>query len=256
MSKLAKNEAIAKLQKLITSIETLKGIVRYSPEFKKWRRDAQVAIAYIFGEGSRHTKDFESIHYSLGAYSDSTPDSKFQEAYVKGLDNAKAILQSMIDEIQEYWKEEQIDATNLVTNSIPSPCVFIGHGRSKLWARLKTFLNDDLRLTAVAYESESRVSESIVSVLEQMLNQAAFAVLILTAEDETTDGLKRARQNVIHEAGLFQGRLGFRKAVLLRQEGLEDFTNVAGLQYISFSGDQIEQTFYELQRVLKREGLL
>jgi len=108
----------------------------------------------------------------------------------------------------------------------------------------------------VAYESESRAGDSIVPILEGMLNQATFAVLILTAEDETADGGKRARQNVIHEAGLFQGRLGFKKAILLRQDGLEDFSNVAGLQYVSFTGDRIDQTFYELQRVLKREGLL
>lgn len=135
-------------------------------------------------------------------------------------------------------------------------CVFVGHGRSPLWARLQLFLQNDLGLKTVVYESESRAGDSIVPILEQMLNQATFAVLILTAEDETPAGGRRARQNVIHEAGLFQGRLGFRKAILLRQDGLEDFSNVAGLQYVGFSGDRIDQTFYELQRVLRREGLL
>lgn len=140
--------------------------------------------------------------------------------------------------------------------TVPSPCIFIGHGRSKLWARLKMYLQDDLSLATITYESESRIGESIVPILEKMLDQATFAVLVLTAEDETAEGFRRARQNVIHEAGLFQERLGFKKAVILRQEGLEDFTNVEGLQYIGFGGDQIEQTFYELQRVLKREGML
>ncbi len=140
--------------------------------------------------------------------------------------------------------------------TIPSPCIFIGHGRSKLWARLKMYLEDELGLATIAYESESRVGKSIVPILELMLDQATFAVLVLTAEDETVKGSRRARQNVIHEAGLFQGRLGFKSAVILRQEGLEDFTNVEGLQYIGFSEYQIEQTFYELQRVLKREGML
>jgi predicted nucleotide-binding protein len=134
--------------------------------------------------------------------------------------------------------------------------VFIGHGRSRLWARVKVYLEDELGLATVSYESESRVGESIVPILEKMLDQATFAVLILTAEDETAEGSKRARQNVIHEAGLFQGRLGFKKAVLLGQEGLERFTNVDGLQYIGFHGEQIEQSFYELQKVLKREGML
>jgi predicted nucleotide-binding protein len=132
-------------------------------------------------------------------------------------------------------------------------CVFVGHGRSRLWARVKMYLEEELELPTVTYESESRTGESIVPLLEKMLEQATFAVLILTAEDETRDDTKRARQNVIHEAGLFQGRLGFKKAVLLVQDGVETFTNVDGLQHIKFSSENVEQAFYELRRVLKRE---
>ena len=137
-----------------------------------------------------------------------------------------------------------------------SQCVFLGHGRSKLWARVKMYLEDELDLATVSYESESRVGESIVPILEKMLDQATFAVLVLTAEDDTQDGSRRARQNVIHEAGLLQGRLGFKRAVLLVQQGVEEFTNVAGLQHVPFSGDNIEQAFYELSRVLKREKVI
>jgi hypothetical protein len=138
---------------------------------------------------------------------------------------------------------------------LTSPCVFIGHGHSHLWAHVKVFLDDELGLATVTYESESRAGESIVPILEKMLNQCNFAVLILTAEDETNEGTRRARQNVIHEAGLFQGRLGFRRAVLLVQDGVEGFSNVAGLQHIPFSGENVAQAFYELGRALKREGL-
>lgn len=132
--------------------------------------------------------------------------------------------------------------------------VFIGHGRSSLWARVKLFLEDELGVTAISYESEPHAGESIVPILEEMLGRATFAILVLMAEDETAVGTRRARQNVIHEAGLFQGRLGFNRAILLRQDGIEGFTNVDGLQYIGFSGDKIEQTFYELQRVIERES--
>ena len=134
-------------------------------------------------------------------------------------------------------------------------CIFIGHGRSKLWARFNVFLKDELGLKTVFYESESRVGESIVPILEKMLAEATFAVLVLTAEDGSSDGAKRARQNVIHEAGLFQGRLGFDRAILLVQRGLEGFSNVDGLQYIPFSDENIEEAFYQLQRVLKAKGL-
>jgi predicted nucleotide-binding protein len=134
--------------------------------------------------------------------------------------------------------------------------VFIGHGRSKLWARLQIFIKDELHVETVSYESESRVGESIVPILKKMLDEATFAVLVLTAEDQTEDGGKRARQNVIHEAGLFQGRLGFDKAILLVQRGIEGFTNVDGLQHIPFSDNNIEDTFYELQRVMKQKGVI
>ena len=265
MTKLGKNEATTRLAKHVDSIDLLTNEVRHSPQFKKWRRDTQVAIEHIFGADSRHVKDFNGIHYSLGMYTDATPDSRFQEAYVRGLDNARAILQSMIDEISEYWEDDHsvtrsIDSQVLNTGDLAAmsraPRVFIGHGGSKLWARLKTYLEDELGLATLHYESESHVSESIINVLDRMLDESTFAILILTAEDETREGSRRARQNVVHEAGLFQGRLGFNKVVLLRQEGLEDFSNVAGLQYIRFRGEQIEETFYELQRVLIREQLV
>lgn len=134
--------------------------------------------------------------------------------------------------------------------------IFIGHGRNKIWARLQVFLQDELDLETLTFESESRTSESIVNILTEFLDTSSFAILVMTAEDETENGKIRARQNVIHESGLFQGRLGFEKVIILKEDKTEDFSNIAGLQYISFSGDNIEQTFYELQRTLKKQGLI
>jgi predicted nucleotide-binding protein len=147
----------------------------------------------------------------------------------------------------------RLHATHENISAPHKPCVFIGHGRSSIWARVQLFLEHDCRLQVVSYESESRAGESIVPVLEDMLAKATFAVLVLTAEDETSEGGKRARQNVVHEAGLFQGGIGFHRAILLIQRGLEEFSNVHGLQHIIFDGEKIDQTFFELQRVLKRE---
>jgi predicted nucleotide-binding protein len=243
MAKITKREAITKLQKLVDQVDA-EDISVWKSNYKKWERDSEVAIIRIFGEQSRHFADFK-------------------EASRWGETNVKPVLQSIIDEIKEYGISESPAApapktgeARIEGEAASKPRVFIGHGRSSLWARVEQFLEKELGMETVNYESESRVSESIISVLEEMLNQASFAVLVLTAEDATGNGGKRARQNVIHEAGLFQGRLGFKKVVLLKQDGLEDFSNVDGLQHISFSGDEISDTFYELQRVLKREGLL
>jgi predicted nucleotide-binding protein len=121
---------------------------------------------------------------------------------------------------------------------------------------VKVHIESELHRKTVEFESEPRTGQSVVPILKDMLDKSSFAILILTGEDETADGSRRARQNVIHEAGLFQGKLGFEKAVILKQEGVQDLSNLAGLQYIEFSGDNIEQTFYELQRVLRREGVI
>lgn len=134
--------------------------------------------------------------------------------------------------------------------------IFVGHGRSNLWSRVQLYLKDDLGLDSFSFETESHASESIVQILEDFLSKSSFAILILTAEDETSDGKFRARQNVIHEAGLFQGKIGFDKVVLLKQDKVEEFSNIAGLQYIGFSGDNIEQAFYDLTRKLKKVGVI
>lgn len=158
------------------------------------------------------------------------------------------------EEYEKHCKFEIKTTSNIKLLKVN--CIFIGHGRSKLWARVNTMLTDELGLKTNYFERDSHTGQSIVPILESFLEEATFAILVMTAEDETSDGTIRARQNVVHEAGLFQGRLGFNKVVILKQEGLENFSNVDGLQYIPFTGDNIEQTFYELQRTMKREGLL
>jgi hypothetical protein len=100
-----KKRVIEKLQQQIEEIPKLKQQVSFSPYFKKWRRDTQVLIQKIFGEGTRHTKDFDNINFSLVVVSNRTPNSAFQEAYQDGLDDAKSILQSFIDEVVDYWDD-------------------------------------------------------------------------------------------------------------------------------------------------------
>jgi len=89
-----------------------------------------------------------------------------------------------------------------------------------------------------------------------MLDAAAIAVLVMTGEDEQTDGKLRARMNVVHEVGLFQGRLGFARAIVLLEEGCEEFSNIQGLGQIRFPKGNIKAAFDEARQVLEREGLV
>ncbi|MFI2753628.1 TIR domain-containing protein [Cellulomonas sp. P22] len=135
----------------------------------------------------------------------------------------------------------------------PKPVIFIGHGRSDLWKDLKNHLQDKQRYDVEAYETGARGGHTIRDILEDMLKASSFALILMTAEDEQADGALRARQNVVHEAGLFQGRLGFPRAVVLLEDGVESFSNIDGVQYIPFSKGNIRETFGDVVATIKRE---
>jgi predicted nucleotide-binding protein len=134
--------------------------------------------------------------------------------------------------------------------------VFIGHGRFDAWRALQDFLQNRLGLQWDEFNRVPVAGMSNVTRLKEMLDAAAFAFLVLTAEDEMADGDVQARLNVVHEAGLFQGRLGFEKAIVLLENGCKEFSNIEGLVQIRFPKDQLSSTFEDVRRVLEREGVL
>jgi predicted nucleotide-binding protein len=87
----------------------------------------------------------------------------------------------------------------------------------------------------------------------EMLEISSFAILVMTGEDQQSDGSMRARQNVIHEIGLFQGKLGFSKAIVLKEDGTEEFSNINGVHQIRYSRGNIKETFGDVLAVLRRE---
>jgi len=134
--------------------------------------------------------------------------------------------------------------------------IFIGHGRSRIWRDLKDFVVERLKLTPDEFNRVPVAGKTNIERLSQMLDNAAFAFLVLTAEDETLDGKTQARMNVIHEVGLFQGRLGFSRAIVMLEEGCEAFSNIEGLGQIRFPKGDIGAKFEEVRRVLEDRGIL
>jgi predicted nucleotide-binding protein len=134
--------------------------------------------------------------------------------------------------------------------------VFIGHGGDPAWKELKDFLSERLSLKWDEFNRVPVAGMSNKERLTEMLNNASFAFLVLTAEDERSDGVIQARENVLHETGLFQGKLGFNRAIILLEDGCNEFTNIAGLGQIRFAKGQLSAKFEEIRRVLEREGIV
>lgn len=134
--------------------------------------------------------------------------------------------------------------------------VFIGHGRSPFWRELKDFLSERMGLPWDEFNRVPVAGVTNITRLAQMLDQACIAFLIMTAEDEQADGNLHARMNVIHEVGLFQGRLGFERAIVLLEEGCQEFSNIQGLGQIRFPKGNISAIFEDVRQVLERERVV
>jgi predicted nucleotide-binding protein len=89
--------------------------------------------------------------------------------------------------------------------------------------------------------------------LQELLAISSFALLVLTAEDETGEGEMRARQNVIHELGLFQGRLGFPRAIAVVERNTELLSNLDGVQQLRFNKGNIAEVYGDVIATLRRE---
>jgi len=134
--------------------------------------------------------------------------------------------------------------------------VFIGHGSSAVWRDLKDFLQDRLHLPWDEFNRVPIAGITNIARLSEMLDASVIAFLVMTGEDEQADGRLHARMNVVHEAVLFQGRLGFTRAIVLLEEGCEEFSNIQGLGQIRFPKGNIKAVFEDIRRILEREGIL
>jgi predicted nucleotide-binding protein len=171
----------------------------------------------------------------------------------KVVDNGLVALERALSEAAMHLNRDDTTTPERKTDAIR---IFIGHGRSPAWRELKDFLNERLGLAWEEFNRISPAGVSHTSRLQEMIDSASFAFLVLTAEDEQKDETMNPRLNVVHEAGLFQGRLGFAKAIVLLEDGCEEFSNIHGLGQIRFSAGKISSCFEEVRRVLEREGML
>jgi hypothetical protein len=227
------------LEKLLEEAEQVKALTR--PEF----------IVYMRPSGQLISRDAIAIGQGLWA-----PPHISVLADVASMRGPKFACESLAKIVRrafshlERTEKRQAKAERIGTN------VFIGHGRSKEWKDLKDFISERMRLPWDEFNRIPVAGIPNTVRLSTMLDAAAIAFLVMTAEDEKADGKMQARMNVVHEAGLFQGRLGFSRAIVMLEEGCEAFSNIEGLGQIRFPKNNIKAAFHDVQLVLEREGLV
>ncbi len=178
-----------------------------------------------------------------------SPDAKTMRGHIIGVSSHTA--EPFYSEII-LLKGRKADLKPYSILKAGKPTVFIGHGRSQAWKTLKRHLQKN-GYHVETFESGAHAGRTITEVLADMMADTSFALLVLTGEDKTNAGKMRARQNVVHETGLFQGKLGINRAIILLEKGVEEFTNVSGINYVPFRRNRISDTFKPIIATLRRE---
>lgn len=157
-------------------------------------------------------------------------------------------LENEISALLEIWSQKNSIQTKLQ----PMPRrIFISHGRSEEWRKIQEFVERTLEIPTLELAQEANRGRSIFQKLIDESESCGYALIIMTGDDLTHDEQVRARENVIHEIGYFQGKYGPDRVCLLHEDGVNIPSNIHGLVYIPFPKDAIEAAMGGITRELK-----
>lgn len=134
------------------------------------------------------------------------------------------------------------------------------HG-SSVAQKVKKYIEQNLGLKVMIYTDSAVAGKGPFENLEVMASQCGYAVVVLTKDDEVTgrnrsvgegllNGQKRGRQNVIHEIGYCQAKMGADRVLILFEAGVEKPSNFEYLHGQQFTKGKLENVFRFLSRHL------
>ena len=186
MAKYTDKQAQDELKRLIDEIDNVRKKPRLSPKFKAWQAEASELLERLFGRSSKQVKEFDRIPYSLAAFSNQTPDSKFDEAFHQGLKTAAIALSSAVKEVQTNGvggkskqssvavpsPKETVSETK--TNSVPPPVAAsakvstVNQGESKPGSTRRVLSSSDSNKVLVISSKATNVSSEITEFLSKI----------------------------------------------------------------------------------------
>lgn len=237
------NEALRKWEELFLNSKDLKELSKIDLSIRKgsesWGYDSEEEIFADYRRGFTRANITQAgyIAKKICTFSCSVENGEYN---IYTTVSVRALTRSEIESVFNVF-EKNLPSATIITEpppyKVPSPVpvIFIGHGRNLQWRDLKDHLHDKHGFEVEAYEIGARAGHSIRDILESMLRKSSFAILVMTGEDEDAEGKMHARENVIHEAGLFQGHLGFNKAIILLkkiQKNSQTFTAYSKFDFL------------------------
>ena len=192
-------QGIQRLERCIAEVEA------FDPQTIQTQDDTSKAVALsasvdgalvqTFGKDSEDYRRYsgaKNFSWPL-SYARPTPIHEIQESLRRSRARSLDLLHqaaSFLTQELEFSAAEQ-SKTAPAGKSLVGTKVFIGHGRSLVWRELKDFLEDRLGLSVDEFNRVPVAGIATSTRLSDMLDSAACAFLVMTAEDEQTDGKVR-----------------------------------------------------------------
>lgn len=219
----------AVLQKLKADISTYNDFseIKYKTKYVS-------VFEAVFGRGNHFTTAANNTSSGYGVKGDAEImcGEISHEEFMRNIHEA---LLNLLDEAIDFL-DMSADDEEAAEDSVVKNKVFIVHGHD---AALKYQLSDWLRKIGVEpiilHEQANGGTSSILDKLERY-SDVDCAIALFTADDVGSEKGKelqpRARQNVVFEAGMFLGKLGKKRVIVLYEEGIESPGDLGGCVYI------------------------
>lgn len=219
----------AVLQKLKADISTYNDFseIKYKTKYVS-------VFEAVFGQGNHFTTaaNNTSSGYGVKGCAEIMCGEISHEEFMRNIHEA---LLNLLDEAIDFL-DMSADAEEHTGEDVVKNKIFIVHGHD---AALKYQLSDWLRKIGVEpiilHEQANGGTSSILDKLERY-SDVDCAIALFTADDVGSEKGKelqpRARQNVVFEAGMFLGKLGKKRVIVLYEEGIESPGDLGGCVYI------------------------
>jgi predicted nucleotide-binding protein len=235
----------AKIVEFIKRAEKLYDSGVSKPEFKAWRDDVIRFLKKKYGNNSHEAASFEKIEFYNMYLVVDVIDGQFIENKNKVKDLFNKELQTAILYLKNYESDDNSDSEekqNVKTNKTNNENVFIVHGRNDgVKAEVANFLLK-LGIKPIVLHEQTNRGQTIIEKFEKHSDVKA-AIILFTCDDlgkykDDSKLEKRARQNVIFEAGYFIGKLGRENTIILLEDGLKIPSDLDGYTYIEIDKKQ------------------
>lgn len=173
------------------------------------------------------------------------------DARTRSLQLLTAAISMLKDRLKDLEEDElsiaPVSHFEKTTQQRTSRRIFIVHGQDDGTKEAVARFISSIGFDPIILHEQPNKGRTIIQKFRDEASDVGFAIVLLTPDDQTSTGEKRARQNVILELGFFLGALGPDRVAAIVKGDVETPSDFDGVVYISHQGSWKMDVAKELQ---------